>query len=646
MALATGTRLGPYEIRGLLGAGGMGEIYRAFDPRLGREVAVKVLPEELGSDPERLARFEREARAVAALNHPNILTVFDVGLPRPDDTSSTTTAPYVVTELLEGETLREMVSRRAPTQRQVLSFAVQVAHGLDAAHAKGIVHRDLKPENVFVTTDGRVKLLDFGLAKVVDRGAADSLEPTASSPTAAGQMVGTVGYMSPEQVRGLAVDVRTDVFSLGVVLYELLGGKHPFRRETAVATLTAILEATPADLVSLGRGVPPAVSGIVRRCLEKGREERYPSAHDVGVALEAVLQAPAGAALLQEVEERSPYPGLSSFTEKDAAHFFGREAEIKALWQRLQSRRLLAVIGPSGTGKTSFVRAGVIAARPEGWAAVCATPGARPFLSLAQALTPELAGDAEAIADLLRGVTELIESGESERVVSAVRRWRSGHGEALLVVDQFEELFTLSPKETQERFAALLGRLSSEADVHVLLSLRDDFLIRCSEHEPLAPVFESLTPLPGLTTDGLRRALVEPAKKLGYRFEDEALVAEMIESVEGARGALPLLAFAVARLWESRDREKKLLTRAAYEEIGGVAGALAQHAEATMDRIGSERQSIVRDIFRNLVTAQGTRAVAEREELLSAFPHRKDAEDVLRELIDARLVTSYEVEGR
>jgi serine/threonine protein kinase len=224
MALATGTRLGPYEIRGLLGAGGMGEIYRAFDPRLGREVAVKVLPEELGSDPERLARFEREARAVAALNHPNILTVFDVGLPRPDDTSSTTTAPYVVTELLEGETLREMVSRRAPTQRQVLSFAVQVAHGLDAAHAKGIVHRDLKPENVFVTTDGRVKLLDFGLAKVVDRGAADSLEPTASSPTAAGQMVGTVGYMSPEQVRGLAVDVRTDVFSLGVVLYELLGG--------------------------------------------------------------------------------------------------------------------------------------------------------------------------------------------------------------------------------------------------------------------------------------------------------------------------------------------------------------------------------------------------------------------------------------
>jgi WD40 repeat protein len=638
MPLAAGSLLGPYEILDPLGAGGMGEVYRAHDPRLGREVAVKVLPEEVARDPERLSRFEREGRAVAALNHPNILTVFDVG--------THGGVPYVVTELLEGETLRELLARRAPTQRQVLFFLAQAAHGLEAAHAKGIVHRDVKPENLFVTVDGRVKLLDFGLAKQLDRLTSGSAEVTASSPTGAGQVLGTVAYMSPEQVRGLPVDHRTDLFSFGVVAYELLSGKHPFRRETTVATLTAILEETPSELVGLGKGVPPALSGIVQRCLAKGREERFRSAHDLALSLESVLSAPAGAASLDEVEIQSPYPGLASFTEKEAGLFFGREAEVAALWRRLQSRKLLAVIGPSGTGKTSFVRAGVIPARPEGWSAVCATPGSRPALGLAQALTPELAGDAEAISDLLRGVTELIESGESGRVVSAVKRWRARHGEALLVVDQFEELFTLSPKETQARFAALLGRLASEADVHVVLSLRDDFLIRCSEHEPLAPVFESLTPLPGLTTDGLRRALTEPAKKRGYRFEDEALVEEMVGSVEGARGALPLLAFAVARLWEKRDRERKLLTRAAYEEIGGVAGALAQHAEATMDRIGAERQGVVREIFRNLVTAHGTRAAADREELLSAFPQRKAAEEVLRELIDARLLTSYEVEGK
>jgi serine/threonine protein kinase len=198
MSLAARARLGPYEILELVGAGGTGEVYRAFDPRLGREVAVKVLPEEVGSDPERLARFEREARAVAALNHPNTLTVHDVG------THEGT--PYVVTELLEGETLRQLLSRRSPTQRQVLSLAAQAARGLEAAHAKGVVHRDLKPENLFVTTDGRLKILDFGLAKVVSAVTAGSQEATASSPSRPGQLLGAVGYMSPEQVRGLPLD--------------------------------------------------------------------------------------------------------------------------------------------------------------------------------------------------------------------------------------------------------------------------------------------------------------------------------------------------------------------------------------------------------------------------------------------------------
>jgi hypothetical protein len=185
--------------------------------------------------------------------------------------------------------------------------------------------------------------------------------------------------MSPEQVRGLPVDHRTDLFSLGVVLYELLSGKHPFRRDTTLATLSAILEETPAELSSLGRGVPPALSGIVGRCLEKDRGQRFRSAHDLALSLELVLQAPAGAASLQEVEERSPYPGLASLTEKDAAFFFGREQEVVALWGKLPERQLLAVIAPSGAGQTSLVRAGVVASRPEGWATVVCTPGASPL---------------------------------------------------------------------------------------------------------------------------------------------------------------------------------------------------------------------------------------------------------------------------
>ncbi len=629
MSLSPGAKLGPYEVVELLGAGGMGEVYRARDRRLGRDVAVKVLPSEFARDAVRLRRFEQEARAVAALNHPHILTVYDIGAQ--DGT------PYVVTELLEGETLREVLDRRSPTQRQVLAFAVQAAQGLAAAHQKGIVHRDLKPENLFLTTDGRVKILDFGLARVTSTVSAASTDTTQEDLTRPGMVLGTVAYMSPEQVKALPVDSRSDLFSLGVVLYELLSRKHPFRRETATATLAAILHDTPPAPSSMDAGIPPALDRVVKRCLEKNPEERILTAHELALALEAVLQAPAGAAWLTEVEERSPYPGLQSFTEKDAGVFFGREADVEALWQRLEHRGLLAVIGPSGAGKTSFVRAGIVPSKPEGWGAIVCKPGAAPMRSLGEALAPELATDPGALRQLLA-------FDEPGTAFDLLARWRRSKGGALLVVDQFEELFTLNSKETQERFAALLGRLAAEAGVHVLLSLRDDFLIRCSEYGALAPVFESLTPLPALAPEGLKRALAEPARKLGYGFEDDALVDEMVASVEGVRGALPLMAFAAAQLWEKRDRERKLLTREAYQEIGGVAGALAQHAEATMSRVGNERQAIVREIFRNLVTAQGTRVIVDRDELLSAFPERSDAEEVLRLLIDARLLTSYEVE--
>ncbi len=627
MPLAADTRLGPYEVLGLIGAGGMGEVYKARDTRLGRTVAIKVLPDDVSGDADRLRRFEREARAVAALNHPNILTVHDVG--------SQGGTSFVVTELLEGETLREMLSRRIPTHRQLLALAVQAAHGLAAAHRAGVVHRDIKPDNVFVTTDGRVKILDFGLAK--HTGTSDAMDTGTTAVTARDVIMGTIAYMSPEQAQGRPVGLPSDVFSFGVVLYELFARQHPFQRETLASTLTAIMLETPPLLSSVNRSIPPALDGVVRRCLEKDPSDRFASAIDIVAALEALLRLPSDAVSLQDVEERSPYPGLRSFTEKDARMFFGRESEVEALWTRIRARRLLGVIGPSGAGKTSFLRAGIAPARPDEWAAIVCTPGTAPLRALGQALGPALAGDSEALG-------RLAGFEEPHTAFALVARWRQAHPDALLIVDQCEELFTLNPPEMQARFASLLARLADEADVHVVLSLRDDFLMRCHEHTCLAPIFDELTPLGVLSQDGLRRALVEPAARLGYRFADPLLVEDMVACVEGARAALPLLAFAVSRLWERRDRERKTLTRAAYEDIGGVAGALAQHAEATLDRIGAARQDLVRDILRNLVTSHGTRSVVDRDELLSAFPDRASAESVLRDLVDARLLTSYEAE--
>ncbi|MGO9539808.1 MAG: protein kinase domain-containing protein [Terriglobales bacterium] len=285
MALASGTKLGPYEILSPLGAGGMGEVYRAKDTRLGRDVALKILPESFAREPDRLRRFEQEARAVAALNHPNILAVFDIG--------QYDGSPFLVSELLEGESLRAVLDNGALPQRKTIEYGVQIAHGLAAAHEKGIVHRDLKPENIFITKDGRIKILDFGLAKLAQKLGAELDEVTltsahfASSHTAAGVVMGTASYMAPEQVRGEAADPRTDIFAFGAVLYEMLYGVRAFRRNTAAETMTAVLKDDPQELSSSARQVSPTLERIVRRCLEKSPDQRFQSARDLSFALSA-----------------------------------------------------------------------------------------------------------------------------------------------------------------------------------------------------------------------------------------------------------------------------------------------------------------------------------------------------------------------
>jgi Tol biopolymer transport system component len=294
VGLSAGTKLGPHEIVAPLGAGGMGEVYRARDARLGRDVAVKVLPASFSSDASRLHRFEQEARAAAALSHPNILAVYDVG--------TENGAPYIISELLEGESLRDRLRTGPLSLRKATDYAAQIARGLAAAHEKGIVHRDLKPENIFITHDGRVKILDFGLAKLTQPDAAPESQ-TVTVHSDPGTVLGTVGYMSPEQVRGKPADARSDLFSFGAILYEMLSGKRAFHGESPAETMSAIMREEPPELTETNRNVPPALERIVRHCLEKNAAERFQSASDVGFALESLSDASGSGTTLHPIPE-------------------------------------------------------------------------------------------------------------------------------------------------------------------------------------------------------------------------------------------------------------------------------------------------------------------------------------------------------
>src|SRR5579859_5423777 len=278
MQIAPGTHVGPYEIVASIGAGGMGEVWRAHDPRIGRDVAIKFVPSALSS-PDRLHRFEQEARTAGSLNHPNLVTVFDFG------TEDAT--PYVVMELLDGETLRVKLDEGRIPIRKSVDYATQVATGLAAAHEHGIVHRDLKPENIIVTGDGRVKIVDFGLAKLSARSESSDIV-TQQRDTTPGTVLGTAGYMSPEQVKGQQVDHRSDIFSFGAILYEMLSGRRAFSGDSSVETMNAILKNEPAEIASSGAHIPPALESVAHHCLEKNANERFQSARDLAFDLQRV----------------------------------------------------------------------------------------------------------------------------------------------------------------------------------------------------------------------------------------------------------------------------------------------------------------------------------------------------------------------
>ncbi|HET7545398.1 MAG TPA: protein kinase [Polyangiaceae bacterium] len=619
----SGARIRHYEILRELGRGGMGVVYLARDTRLGRRVAIKVLLTRSSGSTE---DFLREARATASCSHDNIVVIHEV-----DEHEGT---PYMVLEHLDGANLRQFVRGRKLSPNRAIELIVPVVRALVRAHDLGIVHRDLKPENVFVTTSGTVKVLDFGIAAL-------RAEDEGEKPLA-----GTVPYMAPEQFQPGGADHRSDLWATGIMLYELLAGHHPIDPLTPEQLLRhAYFVDEPYPRVNEALpDLPLRLAQAVDRCLEKQKERRVSTAAELLDLLEPLVVSHGPRALQ---EGASPYPGLSAFQESDADRFFGRGTDILHLIARLRDHPGAAVVGASGVGKSSFVRAGVVPAlraSGESWEALILRPGREPLEGLATALlglpTSRLPAS-QAAADHRDLVEKLRESpGEAGRLlrVHAAQHQR----QVLLFVDQLEELYTLVPDElTRRAFTACLSGVADDAaaPLRLVVSLRSDFLDRVGEDrrflDDLVRGLHFLQPLP---PGALREALERPIAQLGYTFESDALLAEMVDSLAATAGALPLLQFAGTKLWEARDSRRKVLTAESYRQMGGISGVLAQHADQVVSALPLALRSSVRGVFQRLVTAEGTRAIVDLADLESVAADRGEARAVVEHLAQARLL--------
>jgi len=662
---AAGAMVGHHEVIRLLGKGGMGEVYLARDTRLGRRVALKFL---LDVDATQIARFVVEAQATAQLAHENIVALHDI--------AEHAGTPYMVLEHVQGKPLSAWMRERAEgTGRRVglpparaAELMIPVVRALQCAHAAGIVHRDLKPENIMLAETGAVKVLDFGIAKLLrdvesPSRAQVTLDPSDVVPfalTRPGALLGTLAYMSPEQWGEGAVDERTDLWAVGILLYELVTGEHPLAPLSATSLTSVALLDQP--MISVRERLPAIgkLGAVIDRCLIKPKASRLGSARELLGELEAVARPGVGAAD-DALDEANPYAGLAAFQERDAARFFGRERAVEQVVARLGEHPLLAIVGSSGAGKSSLVRAGVIPALKRGgdaWEAFVLRPGPHPLASLAELLlqsswqrsTPSAdtptdrqadattpLGDRDALCDRLRREPGLL--GVQMRARARRRLER-----VLLFVDQFEELVTLTAEDERAAFLACLVGAADDASspLRIIVSVRQDFLDRVAgSQEELAELLSRGTILVGpMGRSELRSSLLKPATLRGYRFESEALVDEMLDALAGTAGALPLLQFTAARLWESRDREHQVLTAASYRAFGGIGGALASHADSVLGGLSHAERGWTRLLLLRLVTPERTRALVTRGELAElAGATRAELERVLGRLIDARLVT-------
>jgi len=719
-----------YRILRTLGGGAMGQVFLARDTLLDRLVAVKFIATPGGRepDPTARARFFQEARAIARLQHPNVVAIHRVGEVRRQ--------PYLVSEFIRGESLDRLP--KPVDGKQVLRVAIGLARGLAAAHRCGVLHRDIKPANAVLSEDGEVKLVDFGLAELLESSPGDALavqpvlpgagpadearetrrlqpaapvvspqaEPSPTetrrlpgvareqalppepaptetrkvhgvaraeapaeevaltdtrprpappdAPFAPGEqktrqtpeelpgISGTPLYLAPELWRGEPASRASDIYALGVLLYELCAGKAPHDGIPLAQLPVAVQQQRPRSLSEVVSELPPGLTGVVDRCLMAEPAGRYDSGDALREALEA-LDAPAHAAALPS---GNPYRGLMTFEAGHRGVFFGREAEQREVLDRLRADPFVLLAGDSGVGKSSLCRAAVLPAVAEeglgtsepSWTVVSLTPGRQPLEALAGALAPVLGESAEV---LLSRAAE--EPGAFSR---ALRQRLPGSPGVVLFVDQLEELVTFSEPAQASRLAGELAFIIRRAPrVRVLATVRSDCLTRLVALPGLGDeVPRALHLVRALSERGLRRAVEEPARALGVRFETEALVDALVAEATRTEGGLPLLQFALAELWEARDIERQLIPAAALERMGGVAGALARHADAVVARLRPEQRPRARELLLKLVTPEGTRARRTESELLSG-PEDAVGRAVLEGLVQGRLLLASEAEG-
>jgi serine/threonine protein kinase len=636
-ALATGDKVGQYELIRLLGRGGMGEVHLARDLRLGRLVALKLV---ISQRPGRSQRFLDEARATARCHHENIVVIHEVGEHQGYF--------YMVLEYLEGQTLRHWLHDHAtataalrqpapvPPGRAV-ELMLPVVRALAYAHERGIVHRDLKPENILITRAGIIKVLDFGLAKLMPGPTPDEIAQghgrTGAAEIRCSGLVGTLPYMSPEQMRVGVIDHRADLWAVGIILFELVTGAHPVPSRAMGDLLRIADRSRPMPSVRERMPELGPLAAVIDRCLLKNREHRTASARELLAELEGLLPdrrvAPVG-------EGGSPFAGLASFEEADASRFFGRDHDVAQIIIELRSRPLVTLVGPSGIGKSSLVRAGVIPALKrsgEGWDAHVVRPGRAPLAALAGLLGP--GHSASESIERLRAEPGYLGVRLRTRAACNLRR-------ILIFVDQLEELYTLgAPPDERATFLAVLAAVADDATspLRVIFAMRSDFLDRLAEHRGLgAELTRGLVLAPPMGREGMREALLRPLEASEYRFESPTLVERMIDALVATPGALPLLQFTAGRLWELRDTGRRLLSEASYERLGGVAGALATHADAVLAGMPSAQQTMARAVLERLVTPERTRALVSVAEMHALHHDAGTVDDVIQHLAAMRLL--------